>query len=290
MTGQFLFEAIGTHWQIDFEAPDGFDEKKLLKSIKRRINKFDKNYSRFRDDSLVSKIAMKKGIYKMPRDAKKMFEFYKDLYELTNGIVTPLIGHVMVDAGYDKNYSLITKKLTHPPRWGDSINFKQPSLEVKKPVLLDFGAAGKGYLVDIVSNVLIKKGINKFCVDAGGDIYCHNLKQKVGLEHPSDATQVIGTYDINNESICGSAGNRRRWGKFNHIINPHTLRAVTNIKAVWVISRETMIADGIATALFFIEPDKLMGSFDFSYLIVYEDMTIKKSENFRGELFIQEAL
>lgn len=281
---ELSFEAIGTHWQINIDK----DKAGLKTDIKKFIDIFDENYSRFRKDSLVTKMSHKKGKYKLPGNAKKMIDYYKKLYNLTQGRVTPLIGRVMSDAGYDANYSLMPKKLTHPPKWEDVMDYNYPYLEIKKPVLLDFGAAGKGYLVDLVGEFLMRKGIDKYCIDAGGDILYKGTKLlKIGLEHPDIDSQVIGTVNLKNQSICGSAGNRRRWGKFNHIINPHTLKPVNKIKAVWVIAPSAMIADGLATALFFVNPEKLAKDFDFSYLIINEDLSFDKSKNFHGDIFIK---
>ena len=78
---------------------------------------------------------------------------------------------------------------------------------------MDFGAAGKGYLIDLVAKVLQKHKLDYFCVDAGGDMFYHNIgneKLRVGLEHPDNPKQVIGVANIYNQSICASAGNRRR--------------------------------------------------------------------------------
>ena len=41
--------------------------------------------------------------------------------------------------------------------------------EMKQAAMLDFGAAGKGYLVDIVGQVLENHGIKNYVIDAGGD-------------------------------------------------------------------------------------------------------------------------
>ena len=46
------------------------------------------------------------GQYHLPDDAKPMFDLYYKLYAATDGKCTPLIGQVLVDAGYDANYSL----------------------------------------------------------------------------------------------------------------------------------------------------------------------------------------
>lgn len=285
---QFQFEAIGTHWVIDIlDASLSFDISKLEDQIKRRIDQFDAHYSRFREGSLINQISQQPGEYAMPDDFDPLINHYQQLYTVTKGLVTPLIGQVMVDAGYDSKYSLQPKEVTAPPSWESAINYQNNQLSLQKPVLLDFGAAGKGYLIDIIAGVINQAGFKSFVIDAGGDIrYQNQLPETltVGLENPLATDQVIGIVNIPNKSICASAGNRRKWQNWHHIVNPQTLTPVNDILATWVIADTTLLADGIATALFFVQPDQLT-QFDFEYLIMYPDMTVQQSENFGAELF-----
>lgn len=285
---QFAFEAIGTHWQIDISdalTPEG--EARVLSAIRDRIAQFDKDYSRFRDDSLVMEMSRKAGEYRLPDDAQPMFDLYRDLYLVTHGAMTPLIGQVLVDAGYDAAYSLKSKELHPPPAWDDALEYEYPRLTVKRPAILDVGAAGKGYLIDLVAQVIQSFGIRSFCVDAGGDILqkdTNGVPLRIGLEHPEHAEQVIGVASIANQSLCGSAGNRRTWGKYHHIIDPRTLESPREILAVWTVAPTALIADALTTCLFFVEPT-LLDDYVFEYLIVYKDYSIKKSPNFPAELF-----
>jgi thiamine biosynthesis lipoprotein len=284
---KYEFEAIGTHWIIDITKELSSEEESLLlRKIRGRIAEFDFAYSRFRDDSIVMQMAKSKGDYKLPNDANEMITLYKKMYDVTLGLVTPLIGKVLADAGYDDKYSFIEKTLTKPKAWEEVIEWKEPNMILKEPALLDFGAAGKGYLVDIISKLLEENRINSYCVDAGGDMrYRGKNPLKVGLEHPEDTSSVIGTIELNNESLCGSAGNRRTWGNFYHVISPETLSSPKDILAVWTLAKTTILADLLTTALFFVSAEKLLKHFDFEYLILRPDLSIEKSENFNAELF-----
>lgn len=286
---KFVFEAIGTTWTINITSPLAQQKKEsILGKIKKRIEQFDKTYSRFRKDSLVTKISTKKGTYKMPPDAKELFSLYKNLYEATEHALTPLIGQTMTESGYDANYSLTPTPLTKLPKWEDAIGYHYPNLSVKKPILLDFGAAGKGYLVDIIAELIKRNGITDFYINAGGDILHSDPANKpirVGLEHPTDLNKIIGVASITNQSICASAGNRRDWGKFHHIINPHTLSSPRSALSSWVIADSAILADGLATSLFFTSGKKLQTKFSFEYLILQNDFTCDASSNFPVKLY-----
>ncbi len=290
---QFVFEAIGTKWQVDiFDELAADAQAELRLQILKRIEIFAQTYSRFQPNSLVMEMSVKAGTYTLPRDAEPLISIYQDLYQITNGAFTPLIGQVLVQAGYDANYSLQqTEQLTSPKKWEEVLDYKFPTLTLKEPILLDFGAAGKGYLVDLVDQLFKQKGLTSYCIDGGGDIFYRNPINhvlQVGLEHPENPDQVIGVAIILNQSICGSSGNRRKWGSFHHLINPYTLTSPNHIIATWTIADTALIADAMATCLYFVTPDKLLQKYKFEYLMLNADYTVEKSPHFPAELYYQQ--
>jgi thiamine biosynthesis lipoprotein len=101
--------------------------------------------------------------------------------------------------------------------------------------------------------------------------------------------KIIGTTTIFNEAICGSGTGRRNWStsekeNLHHIVNANTGKPTEEISAVWIKAKTTTIADGLATAIFFVEPDTLKSffekQFDFEYLIIYKNKKILFSKNF----------
>ena len=287
---QFVFDAIGTTWKIDIdESMTTRTSASLLVEIQKRIEQFDHDYSRFRADSLVTTMAKTAGTYILPPDAEPLFSLYQELFVATRGAFTPLIGSVLVEAGYDATYTLRPSTLHQPPSWDEVIAYHYPRLTLKRPVLLDFGAAGKGYLIDIVSTLLRESGVQSFCVDAGGDIYYHHKKNdalRVGLEHPQALDEVIGVATIVNQSICGSAGNRRAWANFHHTIDPFTLTSPQHILATWVVAHTTIIADALTTCLFLVPRKEFVVSYSFEYAILYADFSLEKSAAFPAEFFL----
>lgn len=280
----YQFEAIGTVWAIEsaFNIPDT-----LKAIIQKRIAEFDATYSRFRDDSLVAKLRQS-GLYTFPPNAKKIVAFYKQLYHVTGGMVTPLIGETLEHGGYDANYSLRPKSgIVTPPTWDEAMTWTGTAVEVKRPIVLDIGAAGKGYLVDIIANLLKNHSIKDFVIDASGDVYHYGLRiERVGLENPYDESKIIGIAKLQNQALCASSGNRRKWANdWHHIIDAKTGKPASDVVATWVVSDSTMVADGLATALFFVPFDALY-EWDFAAVRLLKSGKVEKTDNFRGELFV----
>lgn len=284
-----VFDAIGTKWDVQIhELITPKDWASLSHQLHARIEQFDKAYSRFRADTLVSQIAQQAGTYKLPPDGYKLLHFYEKLYTLTAGKVTPLIGQTLADAGYDAAYSLQPKLLTAPVPWEKVISYDTRRITVTQPILLDFGAAGKGYLVDILAELIEAAGIKSYLINAGGDIRqrsTDNEAVQVGLENPFDTSEAVGTLALNNASLCASSGSKRQWAGYNHIIDPTALKSPERVVATWVMAEDTLTADGLATALFFTSPKQLVGSFTFAYALLTKDGQLTYSKNFPVQLF-----
>ncbi len=290
-TARFSFEAIGTHWVIDlFEDISEPDQNRLFKAIQQRIETYDKHYSRFRKDSLITTIATKPGAYRLPADGKKLFDLYQQLYGLTRGKMTPLVGNLLSDAGYDAQYSLQPKALRQVPAWDEALDYHFPSLVTSQPVILDVGAAGKGYLIDIIGELLTGRDVRYFCINAGGDLLANGLPPlPIGLENPDDTSQVIGVAQLAEGSICGSAGNKRAWGEFHHIMDPDAQRSPRHLKAVWVQAKSALLADALTTALFFVPPKRLLEHFEFEYALLRDDNALEHSARFPAQFFTATA-
>jgi thiamine biosynthesis lipoprotein len=279
------FDAIGTKWQIETlrQLSDA-----VLDDIHVAVELYDKTYSRFRPDSTVTQMTKTAGTYVFTNDCIELMEFYRALYTATSGQVTPLIGSMLEKAGYDATYSLQTQEQLALPSWDEAMQWNGTTVTTTRPITLDVGAAGKGHLIDIISTLLTQNNIDEYVIDASGDlIHKGSSENIVGLEHPLDPSNIIGTVSVQNSSLCASASNRRAWGNgMHHIFNPQTKQPAHDIIATWVIAKQAMIADGIATALFFTHPKKLLQSFDFHYVRMHQDGSAEYSSKFKEGLFI----
>lgn len=274
------FEALGTHWFIQVKSGISSAQER---QVYRVLDKIDRTWSRFRDDSLVMAMSHKAGDYSLSREDKQLLEWYRLLYEATEGQVTPLIGRTISDAGYDVSYSLTPKSvITATPSWNEAVRLSDDGLIIKEPTLIDVGAAGKGFAIDAVA-ALFKD--DTYIIDAGGDIRVYGEAQSIGLEHPLHQGELIGTVTIADKSICGSASNRRQWGQWHHIINPRTSRPVRDIIATWAVADTAMRADGIASALFFTPPEELERLGNFTYVIMYENGKVYHTDTQDIQLF-----
>ncbi|THG28560.1 FAD:protein FMN transferase [Naasia lichenicola] len=283
-----VFEAIGTRWAISTPVP--LTEGQRAR-VAERIETFDLAYSRFRTDSLVADLARRAGEVLFPDDVDAMMAVYRRLYEATDGAMTPLVGASLERLGYDRDYSLTPSGAAlASPVWDDRVSLSRHAIRVSEPTLLDFGAAGKGYLADLVVEALAEEGITDCTVDAGGDLVHHgSAPLRIALEHPYDAGKAIGVIELERGALCGSATNRRAWGSgLHHVLDGLTGEPVHEVAATWVLADTALDADALATALFFVGADRL-ADFDFRFVRMFTDGSAEFSPDLPGRLFLREG-
>ncbi len=282
---ELRFAAIGTSWAI--ETAETIDPV-IVARIEARIEEFDRTWSRFRTDSLVSAVAEGGGSYEFPAEAPALFDLYDELFRATDGAVTPLVGRALETLGYDRDYSLVPSGAPAPAGdWSAEVSRRGSRVTTRSPVLIDVGAAGKGYLVDLVGEVLRDAGVHEFVVDASGDLLVSVTEERrIGLEHPFDPSLAIGVATLSHGSICASGSNRRVWGSgLHHILDGRTGEPAREIVATWAIAETALVADGIATALFFTDPGELAETFEFEYVRMFASGRAEHSPALPGELF-----
>jgi thiamine biosynthesis lipoprotein len=277
------FEAIGTHWEI--ESSESLTDG-VRAAVAAEIERFDREWSRFRADSDVSRLGRERGTF-VSQDAGPMLDAYRELSAATGGAVNPLVADSLAALGYDAEYSLVAgEPVRAPGAWEERVSWTAAGVTTSEPALLDVGALGKGRLVDLVMVVLASVP-GDLVVDAGGDIRVRGAGVRIGLEHPYDPQKVIGVIEVQDQALCASAVNRRAWGSgLHHVLDARTGLPVRTWVATWALAPEAMTADAVATALFFDGGGELAQAWGVEWVRMSTDGRVQRSPGWPGELFL----
>jgi thiamine biosynthesis lipoprotein len=174
------------------------------------------------------------------------------------------------------------------PKWSIAKN----TLTLNGPAVFDFGGFGKGYCIDQVANILKRFGYKNFIIDAGGDIFATTKKEgapwKVAIEYPGKPELALGTVLLKNQGIAVSDSFRRRWGKWNHLINPKEKETIERIIGGVAVADCALDADCMTSVLFFSTDNNYHSASEIykaKYLLVQNDGFTAVSPNWEGELF-----
>lgn len=277
-------KALGTGLLISTPHPITAE---LRGEMERFIDEYEHALSRFRADSLVAHIgnAEHGGHFDFPDWAGPLFDLYDALHAATRGAIDPCVGEDLIRLGYDPALSFTVEAdagerlgaLHGRAVWGrDVVRSGGTTLVTRSPVHVDFGACGKGYLVDSLGGLLTDSELSRtshvksaettnptcqsstsdskresaapeFVIDAGGDLLARTNKPiRVALEDPDDPSCAVGVALIGDGAFCASAPSRRHWevavNEQTHLAIHHLLNAIDGLpvqqtEATWVAVR-----------------------------------------------------
>lgn len=318
--------------------PQGVEQR-----IRAFVEEYERTLSRFREDSLVSCMACAEhgGDFEFPSWAGSLFAIYDEFYDATRGAFDACIGADLLALGYDNSVQFVPEsagsaskdsgsvsgnwskyRRSLPVKWADiSRDDSGTTLHTNQPVQLDFGAAGKGYFVDLVTNILKDElGDDSlsdcdFLVNAGGDMRAcfsdEDYQIKVALENPFDTTQAVGVASIASGALCASSAARRRWkvdasylgkdasGFESNLIATHLINALDGVpsqklSASWTYvpaktcAFPTAYADALATALFVSQENdlqKIVQTAGAEFVVISPNYALRKTAAFPAYFF-----
>lgn len=250
----YEFDAIGTRWWL--ERLDGIADfpDDVKRSIQNYTRRFDQQYSRFRDDSLVAELARKGVIYHPPKEMIEMLEYAKTMLYVTEGAIDPLVGNDLQGLGYG-HIDIGRKKYKRKYPFLEAVRWDSEHVSVPKGTILEFGGFGKGWLIDAYVTILREAGIKQFIVNGGGDLFCQSdTVVEFALQNPFDASLKVGDAGITVGALAASSTVIRSWkqgdDQYHHIIDPVTgTSSDSGIIASFVVAETALLADTLATAL-----------------------------------------
>jgi thiamine biosynthesis lipoprotein len=129
-------------------------------------------------------------------------------------------------------------------------------------MFIDVNAIAQGYTVDLVADLIARKGISQCLVEVGGEVRTlgdkNGMGWKVGIDTPSDGNYTPGA-DIQarirlDDRALATSGNYRKFYvengiKYSHTIDPRTGYPVRHtLLSATIIAPTGAIADAWATA------------------------------------------
>jgi FAD:protein FMN transferase len=208
-------------------------------------------------------------------------------YEKTNGLVNIAIGNAIdVWKEYKETKSGIPTLedllAVGSINIEDIILYDDYKIEKKTDVKLDLGTVSKGYTTNIAGEYLKEIGLDKYLINAGGNVkvgnHYRNDNYKIGLNEPKPySTDIYQVIKGNNISIVTSGSYERFYEYedqiYHHIIDPNTLFPPNHFYSVTIITEDNALGDILSTALFIMnleEGQKYVSSFDGVEAIWYD--------------------
>ena len=222
--------------------------------------KFEANYSRFRPDSLLTRLNRAKRLEKPPAELLRMLTIACEYYELSEGYFNIATETHQRAQGYDAAYSFVDDPRLQPVTLGidDALHFDEQGVLLDSRVTLDLGGLGKGFLIDKLAAEFWRKfNLRYFVINGGGDIYATSNQGRPIELHlvSSHDRQWHGKVSVTNRALCASSPKLRSWGRRTHIINPLTPDVIPT-RSSFVLARSAVEADILATVATLVPAEK----------------------------------
>jgi len=128
----------------------------------------------------------------------------------------------------------------------------------------------KGYIVDAMAAVLESHGIDRFLIDAGGDIRTSGLREDgrgwlIAVRDPRHGGVLPGALRLSAGAVATSGGYEARYdpeGSWHHIVSSRTGRSPADVLSVTVTGPNVYAADALATAVLLMSPGQGVGFID----------------------------
>ena len=261
------FHAMASPCSLHIVGKDDAAMSAAADAALREVQRIELKYSRYRSDSIVSRINQAAGQHPVEIDAEThgLLAFADQLWQQSEGLFDISSGVLRTVWDFKRGklptpeamFAALTRigwdKVALTP---GSVMLTETGMEI------DFGGFGKEYAADRAAAVLKQHGVEQALVNLGGDL--HALSNPNHPEHPPWTVSIQHPRPPANQPLASLAtlqlaqggmatsGDYERYfvanGKrYCHILNPITGWPVADFQSVTVFAENTTAAGAIAT-------------------------------------------
>ena len=253
--------AFGTSWRITFAA--GLDPALIQQMAEDVISQVDGTMSPYRTDTALSRFNAQRTMdwQAMPRALCAVVNASLRIARLSGGAFDPAVGPLVGRFGFGPIQQAPAGSYRDILVRGDAISKTEPGL------CLDLCGIAKGHALDRMAVGMRRLGSANFLIELGGEVFAagqhpHGRIWQAAIEQPvSGPTVIQRIVRLDGMALATSADSANFYEqggrRYSHIIDPATAQPVDNgLASVSVIAPDAMSADGLATALMVMGPQR----------------------------------
>ncbi len=258
------------------EWPEDTDPQAVISAAFDRMERTGSIVSVYDEDSDISAVNRARGeTVQISEEAFFLLEMAYKIWDMTDGAFDPTIGPVVDLWGfYTDDHRVPTDEeiedaLTRVDAERVQMDAADRTVRLPQDMRLDVEALAKGFAARAAAEHLMESGVTSALITSGQS----SLKAvgdgpegrawRVGLLHPRTDEEVYAAVDLYDGESVSTSGDYQRYferdgERYAHILDPDTGRPPRTIKSITVITTDTVLADGLSTAFFVMEPDQVL--------------------------------
>lgn len=265
------FSAMASGCEVVLACEDEAEALTLAEAAINEVQRIEHKFSRYREDSIVSRLNAAAGLKPVECDAEtlSLLEFADSLYRSSDGLFDITSG--VLRRGWDFKAA----RLPEPERLAELralIGWQQVEREGRNVRLalpgmeLDFGGFGKEYAADRAATMMAARGAKHGYVNLAGDLRVLGPKPDgapwmIGIQDPRRRGEVIATIPVYQGGLATSGDYERYFElggqRYCHILDPHTGWPVTHWRTVSVLAPLAVVAGNCSTIAMLKQADGL---------------------------------
>jgi FAD:protein FMN transferase len=255
------FQAMASPCEVVLDADDDDAARALSDIAIGEVRRIETVYSRYRPDSIVTRINAAAGqdfvvcddeTLRLLDFADQLYEESGGLFDITSGVLRQVwdfkAGRVPDEAELSACVARIGWRRIE--RRGRDVRLPHAGME------LDFGGFGKEYAADRASEALLAAGARHGYVNLAGDLRVFGPRPdgtpwSVGIQHAREPNSVMASIALKMGALATSGDYERYFERdgqrYCHILDPRTGRSVTHWRSVSVLAPQAIVAGAVST-------------------------------------------
>ncbi|WP_236849202.1 FAD:protein FMN transferase [Chania multitudinisentens] len=294
-------KTMGTYYSIRFIPGKATPAMETLRvGIDKQLEQVNDQMSTYLPDSELSRFNASRAVNKPFPVSAATLEVVLEalrLNRVTDGALDVTVGPLVNLWGFGAegrpNKVPSVAELEQRRRWTgiDKLSVEGNALVKHIPELyIDLSSIAKGYGVDVIAQYLQSQHIENYMVDIGGEVRTRGVNGeskpwRIAIERPTaSAEQKVHLVIEPGEMSIATSGDYRNYFeqdgmRYSHTIDPSTGKPIDhNLVSITVINPQCMTADGLATGLNVLGPERGMALANLLDIPVF--MMVKTAEGF----------
>ena len=294
-------QIMGTTYTVRVVSPpQDFGEGAMSTAVAGILEQVDQVMSTYRPESELSRFNESDSTdwFPVSQSLLDVAEEAARLAELTDGAMDVTVGPLVNLWGFGpdpQNHRVPDDAELQALR--EAVGFRHLSLQTAPPAMrksrkdlyVDLSAIAKGYAVDGVADYLEAQGVESYMVEVGGELRIRGTNDRgqpwrIAVENPTPGARSVFQVITPGYNGMATSGDYRNFfevngRRYSHTIDPITGRPIEHMLAsVSVVHPSAMTADGLATALMVMGPDRGLAFAERTGLPVF--MIVKQGDDF----------
>src|SRR5687768_1908379 len=258
---RFTFRAMAAENEVQIHAQDAVLARRAAAQAIAEVLRIEAKYSRYRADSVVSRInaAAGGGPVAIDPETELLLDYADTCHRQSGGLFDATSGVLRNAWRFDTPRVPSDTELAPLLARVGWHRVERSAGHVRLPLAgmeIDFGGFGKEYAVDRAAAVLREAGVESACVNLAGDLAILGPQPggepwRVGIRHPRVEGSLVASLPVTSGGLATS-GDYERFVEVEgvrhcHVLDPRTGQSARGFQSVTVLAEACVVAGTAST-------------------------------------------